>query len=234
MSKKKKPLIVLAVIGGIIISLLVAARITGALIYFKTPSSANLPALKVGDEFFSSNLVSSERFDFITFYYTDSMQGKHVRVYRLCGMPGDKIAIKAGNLYVNDKSADTSLNLRLMYLIPDAGIMTVTEHFNLSGDDEPIRIDSGKAIVFLSKEQTKELTAMKIPCERYLHGKTQPPPPEIEAIYHQPWTLDDFGPIQVPKDHYFVLGDNRYNAADSRLIGLIKKSDLHGVVLGVK
>ncbi|MGQ7857321.1 signal peptidase I [Pedobacter sp. WC2501] len=35
----------------------------------------------------------------------------------------------------------------------------------------------------------------------------------------------------VPKDSFFVLGDNRNNARDSRYIGFIKKSDLLGVVL---
>lgn len=35
--------------------------------------------------------------------------------------------------------------------------------------------------------------------------------------------------IDVPKDSYFVLGDNRGNSNDSRAIGPIKKKDIDGV-----
>lgn len=37
-----------------------------------------------------------------------------------------------------------------------------------------------------------------------------------------------FGPAQVPEDHYFVLGDNRDNSADSRLYSFIPRDQLVG------
>jgi signal peptidase I len=45
------------------------------------------------------------------------------------------------------------------------------------------------------------------------------------------WTPDNFGPIKIPTGCYFVLGDNRHNAMDSRYIGFVKKEDIKGVVL---
>jgi signal peptidase I len=32
-------------------------------------------------------------------------------------------------------------------------------------------------------------------------------------------------------DYYFVVGDNRHNALDSRYIGFVKKENIMGVVL---
>lgn len=40
--------------------------------------------------------------------------------------------------------------------------------------------------------------------------------------------LDSLGNSKVPKNQYLVLGDNRVNSLDSRMIGFIKKNQIEG------
>ena len=50
------------------------------------------------------------------------------------------------------------------------------------------------------------------------------------------WNTDNYGPIYIPEkvvdeELFFVLGDNRHNAVDSRYIGLISKTKIVGIIM---
>jgi len=55
----------------------------------------------------------------------------------------------------------------------------------------------------------------------YINGK------EIKDPYYKDNTLD-FDKVKIPKEHYYVMGDNRSNSIDSRILGTIPKKDIMG------
>lgn len=60
----------------------------------------------------------------------------------------------------------------------------------------------------------------------YINGKkTKESFPHAETA---DFNIKDLGSITVPENHYFVLGDNRINSVDSRLLGFIKKENIIG------
>ncbi len=240
MLMKKKLLIILAVICAIVSAVFIVGSITGMLLYNKVPSPANEPNIQTGSWVFSSNLIKPESGNFIVFTsdLADSLNaiGREYEagsryLYRLCGVPGNVLQMKNSVLFVNNINFDGALILNNAYKIS-------VKDFYLIDAKEVEQLEMMGGIHFISDD-----TAMVV-FDNTLVNKYGPrfkltPFVITETSTHafkwleneKDWTPDNFGPLKIPADCYFVLGDNRHNALDSRYIGYIKKENIKGVVL---
>ena len=96
--------------------------------------------------------------------------------------------------------------------------------------DEPDR-DFIKRVIGLPGE-TIELKKKKVHVngqpldEPYVHFLTPPSNDYQEVTSYD--LRERFGPVTVPADQYFVMGDNRDNSQDSRYWGFVKREKIRG------
>ena len=191
---------------------------------FRVRNIENQPNLKRGRLFFTSRLKKPGRFDYICYKAVNPEKGVTLFTHRLCGIPGDTLEIRNGILYVNKENVD--LRLRLMHV------------YKINSEDT-FRLRYDPALTYTVPPYTDTLYVPledqyvqnnSLPCKRHV----LPPglrDEKIFRVFRKNWNQDNFGPVRIPKDKYFVLGDNRGHSTDSRYLGLIPRSNYIGTVL---
>jgi len=175
---------------------------------FNIPSGSMLPTLQIGDYLFVSKPsygysrysfpfglasfkgrmfeTAPQRGDIIVFKLPSNPSVDYIK--RLIGLPGDRIQMKLGRLYINGKMVDREEVGMRRITATEGGHESVTEYI-----------------------------------ETLPNGV-------LHQIYEEndDEDLDNTNVVTVPPGHYFMMGDNRDNSADSRVIGPVPEDNLVG------
>lgn len=192
-----------SIVGAVLLFLFIRAFLVEA---YRIPSGSMVPTLLVGDWLFVNKLV----------------YGPHVPVVDV-NLPGyadpkrsDIVVFESPPQYDQPSDLTPTLVKRLWGMPGDTlymrdGVLYIN---GVAYPQGPAFADNAKPPDFVDPAFEWEL--------RYAPASSRfgPPPPHPSH--------DNWGPIVVPPQHYFMMGDNRYDSKDSRYWGLVPRTNLRG------
>lgn len=171
--------------------------------------------------------------DIIAFKHLDKTQKEQLWIFRVIGKAGDNVEIKNGEVFVNNQKTQDLEHLKYSYRANTKNALSKDELDSYEG----FEISPNEYLLHLTDHQINEID--KNPNVLEITKKIHEVSENQNNLFYpdsktESWSIDNYGPIQIPVNEdslYFVLGDNRHNALDSRFIGFIKKSQVLGVVI---
>jgi signal peptidase I len=111
----------------------------------------------------------------------------------------------------------------------DPNIDFIKRIIALPGEEVEVRNNqvfiNGKPLPLIEVGRGEENGVRKIIYEEVLpEGKKH----KVQFYEDIPFSKRDFGPVVVPPNHYFVMGDNRDNSEDSRYWGFVPRENIVG------
>jgi len=216
----RKAAIVFACLGVLYWTL----RLTDILYIYKVPSNYNSPTLDEGKIVFASCLKPIKYNDFIVF----RKPKEYIMIFRCIGMPGDSIEIRDDKVYRNSKPLNENFTIN-DYLITQKQLNSIKTKVTEKNYLVP-RGDTLYKITLTNKEF--KAYRLNLPPDVLKKGDTSTDMYIYADFKKKGFNKDNFGPVKVPADSYFLLGDERPYAFDSRYIGFIKKNEIISTVLG--
>lgn len=211
-----------ALVGAVVLAVLIRGFVFEP---FKIPSESMVPTLLVGDHIFVARYQyglripftkiwikefdDPKRGDVVVFNYPEDEDVDFIK--RIVGLPGDKVAVKEGVLYVNDKEMTDQEFYPQAQNDEDACVM------DLTAESEKIFPDGFKKFPFFLKH--KRFVQM---LETFDNKRTH----MIQRSINNPVDYDF--EFSVPSRSFFVMGDNRDQSQDSRFWGIVPRENLKG------
>lgn len=211
---------------------------------YKVVSTSMEGTLLVGDKF---RIIEKDNYannDIVAFKYINNDK-EEIWMYRIIAQSGDTVEIKNGKVFLNNRIIADPIDVKKQYVLKTNSMLNVEKYkgYEFVGLDS----SSNGYVAYLTSSQVAEL-------------KKNSAIISITEMISKENSADFFGPIIIPEvgqkinineknsfvfknitnqtsselvtkeKLFFLLGDNRHNAADSRYIGLITQSDIQGVI----
>ncbi len=196
---------------------------------YKVSSPSMSDTYKVGDIVMASSSDNIERNNVVFFKHTVKDK-EETWMYRVIGLPGDKVEVRMGKVFVNGKEFDSPTTIRQTYLVHTTAELNKK---SIEGLEHGV-LKENEYIFNITKAQRDELA--KNSAVKGIEDDFTPQGVWEDYIFMADtinnWNIDNFGPVEVPtqpEPSYFLMGDNRHNAMDSRFIGFVKKSSIVAV-----
>ena len=183
--------------------------------WYHVPSGSMKPNVLIGDRVWVNKLAYDVKVPFSDINLNrhaephvgdvivfESERADNRLIKRVIGVPGDKVAMVNNRLLVNGQPVDI-------------------EALNAPQVFDQFLNDREDASYFQEAHQSRSAEGQSV-----VESKAHQFPIRVNSYFqgHQA----SFKEVEVPVDHYWVMGDNRDNSADSRVIGLIPRSELIG------
>lgn len=199
--------------GSLFLAVLVALFIRWAFVEaYVIPSGSMLPTLQIHDHIFVNKLTYGLRVPFSENWLVKMGEPKRGEIIvfkyprdmntffikRVVGEPGDKVFYENGTLYINDKPMEKKVPLS------DVDYKWLRDaDFQRDGN------------VYDNKGN-------------YSHFYEDLQGVNHSVLVRKGDAFESFGPVVVPEDSLFVMGDNRNNSSDSRVWGFLPKKNILG------